>query len=155
MAFSEYLSCIQSVRPTTVFVNIVCGLLRKPELYLPLQGFTTAHQNTETCLLWVDAHADINTMENSDSGAVHVLLSRFYPDFTLFFFTQKIISNCIIAVHVLLSRFYPDCILILYRGYTDVIHNFFETHFIQISFYPVFIWITGLEWAYWKILCKL
>jgi len=36
-----------------------------------IQGFTTAHQNTETCLLWVDAHADINTMENSDSGNMH------------------------------------------------------------------------------------
>ena len=40
---------------------------------IPLQGFTTAHQNTETCLLWVDAHADINTMENSDSGTLHIL----------------------------------------------------------------------------------
>ena len=80
MAFSEYLSCIQSVRPTTVFVNIVCGLLRKPELYLPLQGFTTAHQNTETCLLWVDAHADINTMENSDSGNMHGMPVSFNID---------------------------------------------------------------------------
>lgn len=34
-----------------------------------IQGFTKVHD--ESCLLWIDAHADINTMENSDSGNMH------------------------------------------------------------------------------------
>ena len=55
-------------------------------------------------------------------SAIHVLLSRFYPDFIQ-----------------ILSRFYPDFILILSRFYPD----FLKTHFIQIlsRFYPDFIWI--------------
>lgn len=34
-----------------------------------IQGFTKAY--SQSCLLWIDAHADINTMENSDSGNMH------------------------------------------------------------------------------------
>ena len=46
-----------------------------------------------------------------DTGAVHVLLFRFYPDFIQ-----------------ISSRFYPDFIQILFRFYPD----FLETHFILL-----------------------
>jgi len=34
-----------------------------------VQGFTSAFE--ESCLLWIDAHADINTLANSGSGNMH------------------------------------------------------------------------------------
>ena len=34
-----------------------------------VHGFTSAFP--ESCLLWIDAHADINTMQNSNSGNMH------------------------------------------------------------------------------------
>ena len=34
-----------------------------------VHGFTSAF--SDSCLLWIDAHADINTMQNSNSGNMH------------------------------------------------------------------------------------
>ena len=34
-----------------------------------VQGFTSAYP--ESCLIWIDAHADINTLPNSPSGNMH------------------------------------------------------------------------------------
>ena len=34
-----------------------------------IHGFTQTYP--ESCLLWIDAHADINTMKNSGSGNMH------------------------------------------------------------------------------------
>jgi len=36
-----------------------------------ISGFTRAFKNQQTCLLWIDAHADINTVDTSDSGNMH------------------------------------------------------------------------------------
>lgn len=36
-----------------------------------VHGFTKAFENRPTCLLWIDAHADINTLKNSESGNMH------------------------------------------------------------------------------------
>ena len=36
-----------------------------------IQGVTRAFPKGESCLLWIDAHADINTMQNSESGNMH------------------------------------------------------------------------------------
>jgi arginase len=36
-----------------------------------VQGFTQHFQQQNSCLLWIDAHADLNTMANSKSGNMH------------------------------------------------------------------------------------
>ena len=57
----------------------------------------------------------ISAMHPKSFSAVHVLLSRFYPDFIQVFFTDFL---------RIFSRFYPDFILILSWFYPDFIQIF-------------------------------
>ena len=50
---------------------------------------------------------DWNWLENVTAGGVHVLLSRFYPDFI------QILSRFYLDFIQFLSRFYQDFVLIL------------------------------------------